>query len=62
MCSGRQPAITVLIATFSALIATWRFVMKATWASGSSPTASSMVRTAGSVGGTTGSPSVQPRL
>ena len=62
MCSGRQPAITALIATFSAVIATCRFVMKAICASGSSPTASSIARTAGSVGGTTGRPSVQPRL
>jgi hypothetical protein len=39
---------------------TWRFVMKQTSLSGSRPAASSMARTAGSVGGTTGSPSVHP--
>jgi hypothetical protein len=61
MCSGRQPAITALIATFSALIATCRLVTNAIWVSGSRAAASSIARTAGSVGGTTGSPSVQPR-
>jgi hypothetical protein len=60
MCSGRHPAMTALTATFSALTATWRFVMKQTSLSGSRPAASSMARTAGSVGGTTGSPSVHP--
>ena len=37
MCSGRQPAITALIATFSAVIATWRLVMKAIWRVGLEP-------------------------
>ena len=60
MYSGLHPAITALIATFSAVIATWRLVMKATSCCGSSPAASSMAMTRASVGGTTGSPSVQP--
>src|SRR2546425_645595 len=56
MCSGRHPAMTVLMAIFSAVTATWRLVMKATCSRGSSPAASSMAWTARSVGGTTGSP------
>ena len=36
MYSGRQPAITALIATFSAVIETARLVMNAIWRSGSS--------------------------
>ncbi len=60
MYSGRHPAMTALMAIFSAVTATWRLVMKATWCRGSSPAASSMAWTARSVGGTTGSPSVHP--
>ena len=52
--------MTALMAIFSAVTATWRLVMKATWCRGSSPAASSMAWTARSVGGTTGSPSVHP--
>src|SRR6266508_847791 len=37
MCSGRHPAMTALTAIFSALTATWRFVMKQTSLSGSRP-------------------------
>ena len=62
MYSGRQPAMTALIATFSAVMDTARWVMKPTWRSGSSFAASSIARTRSSVGGTTGSPSVQPRV
>ena len=60
MYSGRQPAITALIATFSAITATWRLVMNAICWSGSRRAASSIARTRASVGGTTGRPSVQP--
>ena len=60
MYSGLQPAMTALMATFSAVTATWRLVMKATCCSGSSPAASSIARTRAAVGGTTGSPSVHP--
>src|SRR5258706_6859429 len=58
--SGLQPAITALIATFSALITTARSRMMPTWWSGASRAPSSMTRTLASVGGTTGRPSDQP--
>ena len=62
MYSGLQPAITALIATFSAVTETWRFWMKATCLSGSTPPASSIAWMRSFVAGTTGSPSVQPFL
>src|SRR5882724_3512892 len=60
MYSGLQPAITALIATFSAVMDTTRFVMKATCCCGASRAASSIAPTRSGVGGTTGRPSVQP--
>src|SRR5215510_11295246 len=60
MYSGLQPAITALIATFSAVMDTARFVMNATCCCGASRAASSIAPTRSGVGGTTGSPSVQP--
>ena len=52
--------MTALMATFSAVMETARWERYAIWVSGSSLAAASMARTAGSVGGTTGSPSDQP--
>src|SRR5215510_12470313 len=60
MYSGRQPAMTALIATFSAVTDTDRFVMKASSCFGSRRAAASIMVTRSSVGGTTGKPSVQP--
>src|SRR5215510_8778362 len=60
MYSGLQPAITELIATFSAVIDTARFVMNAICCCGASLAASSIAPTRSGVGGTTGRPSVQP--
>src|SRR5215831_14258593 len=60
MYSGRQPAMTALIATFSAVTDTDRFVMKASSCLGSRRAAASIMVTRSSVGGTTGKPSVQP--
>ena len=59
-CIGRQPAITALIASFSAVIASPRTgSMPISW-SGGIITQSRQARTASSVGGTIGRPSVQP--
>src|SRR2546430_385693 len=60
MYSGLQPAITALMATFSAVIDTARCSTKAICCLGSSRAASSILATFGAVGGTTGRPSVQP--
>src|SRR5262245_52744886 len=60
MYSGLQPAMTALIATFSAVIDTARFVMNAICCCGASRAASSIAPTRSGVGGTTGRPSVQP--
>src|SRR4030095_10610933 len=60
--SGCHPAITALIATFSAVMYTARWVMNAIWRSGSSLAASSIALTRASVGGMTGRPSDQPRV
>src|SRR5438552_10598309 len=61
MYSGRQPASTALIATFSAVIERRRVASTSTTSSGACPAAARNRRTAGAVAGTTGSPSVQPR-
>ena len=61
MYSGRQPAITALMASSSALRTRSRSgISPSTW-SGARPAASRKARTRFSVGGTTGRPSVQPR-
>src|SRR5215831_14874482 len=60
MYSGRQPAITALMATFSAVTDTDRFVMNAICCLGSRRAAASIIVTRSSVGGTTGRPSVHP--
>jgi hypothetical protein len=60
MYSALQPAMTALIATFSAVTETCRFSMNASSRSGSSPPASSIASMRSAVGGTTGNPSVQP--
>ena len=59
--SGRQPAMTAAIATFSTVTSARSGGTVATTAAGSRVVPSSMRRTRSSVGGTTGSPSVQPR-
>ena len=61
-CIGRQPAITALIASFSAVTARARTGSTPTRWSGTRPAHSRQASTASSVGGTTGRPSVQPRL
>ena len=61
-CIGRQPAITALTASFSALIARWRTGSTPMSWPGGMPTHSRHACTAAGVGGTTGRPSVQPRL
>jgi hypothetical protein len=61
MYSGRQPAITALIAIFSTVARPSR---GATWPTSSAPSrplARTAACTRASVGGTTGSPSVTPR-
>src|SRR5262245_37049308 len=61
MYSGRQPASTALIATFSARTTVFRpAISPSTWSRRSAPPAS-ISAIDFSVGGTTGSPSVQPR-
>src|SRR5215510_16479128 len=60
MYSGLQPAITALMATFSAVIETERWVMKPISSLASRPAAASMASTRSTVGGTTGSPSLHP--
>ena len=59
-CRGRPPAITVLTATFSAVTARPRTGSTPRTCSGGMAAASRHAATASSVGGTTGSPSVQP--
>ena len=59
-CMGRQPAITALIASFSAVMARPRTgSMPISW-SGGIITHSRQASTASRVGGTMGRPSVQP--
>jgi hypothetical protein len=58
--SGRQPAITALMAAFSAVTARSRTGSWSSTSSGSHEPAASMASTRSSVGGTTGSPSVHP--
>ncbi len=61
MASGRQPAITALTATFSTVASAQR---GGTWpitSAAGRPAPAIMARTLSSVGGTMGSPSVQPR-
>ena len=59
--SGLQPASTALIATFSTVHSTRSGGTTATMSSGARSVPSSMRSTRASVGGTTGSPSLQPR-
>ena len=59
--SGRQPAMTALTATFSTVHSTRSGGTTVTTSSGSRVVPSSIRSTRASVGGTTGSPSVQPR-
>ena len=61
MYSGRHPAMTALMATFSAVITRPRTGSTPMTSEGWRPTMSRNRRTFSSVGGTTGSPSVQPR-
>jgi hypothetical protein len=58
--SARQPAITVAMATFSAVIRRRRTGSMPTTVSGARPAVSRKRPTIVSVGGTIGSPSVQP--
>ena len=61
-CIGRQPAMTALTASFSAVIGCARTgSMPISW-SGGMPAHSRQASTAACVGGTTGRPSVQPLL
>ena len=60
MYSGSAPAITAAIATFSAVMRRRRTGSTPTTSSGASRTAPTNRRTASSVGGTIGSPSVHP--
>ena len=60
MYSGRQPAITALIAAFSALTTALRPLMAPSSSWPSSPAAASIAAMEASDGGTTGRPSVQP--
>jgi hypothetical protein len=59
-CVGRHPAITALIASFSAVTATPRTGSTPTSCAGSATAISRHPATASRVGGTIGSPSVQP--
>ena len=59
--SGRQPAMTALTAAFSAVMTRPLTGSAPRMSEGIRPPASSAARTLSSVGGTTGSPSVQPR-
>ena len=61
-CIGRQPAMTALTASFSAVMGCSRTGSTAMSWSGAIPAHSRHAATASSVGGTTGSPSVQPLL
>ena len=58
--SGRHPAITALMAAFSAVTVTLRVGTVPRTSSGSRPPAASMADTASAVAGTTGRPSVHP--
>ena len=58
--SGRQPAITALMANFSRVTLEFLGCIIPSEVSGSPPKAESIARTDRSVGGTTGRPSVQP--
>ena len=60
-CSGLHPAITALMATFSTVALPLIGGIRPNTSEGASRPASSMARTRSSVGGTMGSPSVQPR-
>ena len=60
--SGLQPAITAAIATFSTVISTRSGGTVATMSDGARVVPASIAITRSSVGGTTGRPSVQPRL
>jgi hypothetical protein len=60
MYSGRHPAITAAIATFSAVMRRRRTGSTPTTSAGPNPLASTKRRTRSSVGGTIGRPSVQP--
>src|SRR6185436_8589471 len=55
--SGRQPAITALIASFSTVVTRQPGGMSPSSSPGARPPAASIARTRASVGGTTGSPS-----
>ena len=59
-CSGRQPAITALMAIFSRVTGALRGWMTPRLCAGSLPNVPSISQTRSSVAGTTGSPSVQP--
>ena len=59
--SGRQPAMTALMATFSTVRSMRSGGTTATTSSGARVVPDSIRRTRASVGGTTGRPSVQPR-
>ena len=60
IASGAQPAITALTATFSTVASAQSGgILPTTW-SGSAAMPPSIARTRASVGGTIGSPSVQP--
>src|SRR6266849_2977955 len=61
MYSGRQPASTALIATFSATTTVFRPAISPRTSSRRNPAPASISATDFAVGGTTGSPSVQPR-
>jgi hypothetical protein len=61
-CIGRQPAITALMASFSAVIGTARTSSMPMSCSGGVIAQSRQVCTASAVGGTIGRPSVQPLL
>ncbi len=61
-CMGRQPASTAFTASFSAVIGTPRTGSMPMSCSGGIATRSRHACTASGVGGTTGNPSVQPRL
>ena len=58
--SGLQPAITMLIASTSRVRLPWRGGTLHSTKSGSPPSAATKASTCARVGGTTGSPSVQP--
>ena len=60
--SGLHPAITALMAIFSTVAIPRRGSTSAITSSGARPDAVTMASTRSGVGGTTGSPSPQPRL